>query len=841
MHKNSITYSLILCLFSLAYSMAQGEKNVIPLKNILAEISQQHDVKFSYIEDEIVVYAMATPDKKWSLEQKLDYLKKETQLHFNLIARKYYAIYNNQKLDKPLCGFLLDAQTEKGIENALIKIDQTAISVFTNHNGYFELPKISSAVIRVQHQSYQSLNINPKDLYVIDCPKFKLQSTAQILDEVVTQRYLTTGISKKNDGTIEVKPKKFGILPGLIEPDVLQTMQQVPGIVSIDETISNINVRGGTHDQNLFLWNGIRMFQTGHFFGLISAFNPSLAQTVSITKNGSSAFFGESVSSLVAISSRTNTIEETNSSFSTNLISAELYTKLKLSDKANLTLSARRSLTDFFKSPTYRNYSNRIFQNTVITDLTTNQIVDYKSNVNFYFYDITAQFQQKIGTKNELNIDVIAIENTLQFNQSTPQLNRNSTLEQENFGGTIRWKTQWNATHYTEFKGYFSSYNLNASNKTLESNQDLDQKNQILDTGFQLLNSKVISNKFTLNTGYQFNEIGVTNFDEINLPFFSRTITNVLLTHVGIAEGIFETENKKMFIKAGLRANYFDKFGFFLVEPRLQFNQALTSALRLEILAEQKSQSLSQIIDLQQDFLGVEKRRWTLANNSTIPIQKSNQVSLGLSFKKKHWLLTLDNFYKKITGITSSSQGFQNQFELEKTVGNYQVIGSEFLIQKSFNQFYTWLSYSYNDNLYDFDELPISSFPNNYNITHAISWAGIYEWKKLKLALGTKWHTGRPITTPASFTVTTANPDIVYNSPNNTTLEDYFQVNFSASKDWKLKDKMTLQTSLSLLNLLNTKNSLNRFYRVNTADNTVESIDTYSLEMTPNFNVKLNF
>ena len=156
-------------------------------------------------------------------------------------------------------------------------------------------------------------------------------------------------------------------------------------------------------------------------------------------------------------------------------------------------------------------------------------------------------------------------------------------------------------------------------------------------------------------------------------------------------------------------------------------------------------------------------------------------------------------------------------------------------------RFYTWLSYSYNDNQYHFDELLNTSFPNNYDITHAISWAGIYEWQKLKLALGTKWHTGRPITTPTAFTVTTTNPDIVYNSPNNSKLKDYFQVNFSASKDWKLKEKITLQTSISILNLLNTQNSLNRFYRVNTADNSVESVDTYSLEMTPNFNVKLSF
>ena len=840
MFQNRAVFLFIFLFFSIL-SFAQNDKNAIPLKNILNLITSQHNVRFNYIEDEVVVYAIVSPNKKWSLEQKIKYLEKQTNLQFKLIGQKYYSIYNDKKLDKPLCGFLLDYDTGKPIENALLSIEGTTDTAFTDADGHFKLPKVSSNSIKIEHPSYNSITLNPKELYVVDCPKLKLQSIIQSLDEVITQRYIATGIIKKNDGTIQIKPKKFGILPGLIEPDVLQTMQQVPGIISVDETISNINVRGGTHDQNLFLWNGMRIFQTGHFFGLISAFNPSLSQEIAISKNGSSAFFGESVSSLVTISSRSNTIEETHSSLSSNLISAEFFSKIKVSDKANVTVAGRRSLTDFFSSPTYKNYSNRIFQNTVITDLNDNQIINYNNDVDFYFYDVSLQYQQKIGTKNELNIDFLVIENSLDFNQTVSNLIENSKLTQENFGSTFRWKTNWNKNNFTEITAYLSQYDLQSNNKSIENDQILLQRNKVLDYSLKIKNSNKLSSSFTLNSGYQFNETGVTNFDDINLPIFSRTITNVLLTHAGIVEGIYEPESKKTLINAGLRVNYFDKFNEFVLEPRLQFNQSLTSSIRLEILAEQKSQTLSQIIDLQQDFLGVEKRRWTLANNSTIPIQKSNQFSIGFNFKKNNWLITLDNFYKKITGITTSSQGFQNQFELEKSVGNYQVFGTEFLIQKTFNHFYSWLSYSFNDNKYDFDQLNNAVFPNNFEVTHAISWAGIYEWKQVKFALGTKWHTGRPITTPIAFTVTETEPNILYNSPNNSKLEDYFQVNFSASKKWNLNDTMKLETAVSVLNLLNTKNSINRFYRVNSANNSVESVDTFSLEMTPNFNIKLNF
>ena len=841
MLRNKLFCSLFILLFSLVPIMAQEERIVLPLKNILTIMGRQHNVKFSYLEDEIVVFAVVEPDKNWSLEQKIDYLNKKTLLQFKQISTKYYTIFNDKSLDKPLCGFLIDADTGKGIENAVLKIEKKAISVFSNESGYFELPKVSADMIQVQHQSYKSLSINPADLYVADCPKFRLLPISQSLDEVVAQRYLATGMSKNNDGSIVVKPKKFGLLPGLTEPDVLQTMQQIPGIISMDETISNISVRGGTHDQNLFLWNGIRMFQTGHFFGLISAFNSSLAQTISITKNGSSAFFGESVSSLVAISSFTKTVEKTSASISSNMISSEFYTKLKVSEKANLTFSGRRSLTDLLPSPTYKNYSNRVFQNTLITNLSNNEIVDYRSDVDFYFYDITAQFQQKIGSKHELKLDFIAIQNSLQFNQSFEDLNKRSNLKQENFGSSIQWESIWNQHHLTEFEAYISNYSLNSANETLENNQVLNQKNKVLDIGFRIKNANVISKTITLNTGYQLNEIGVTNFDKINTPLFSRTITNVLITHVGIIEGAFESENKETSLKTGIRANYFDKFNMIILEPRLQYNQTLNSNLRLEILGEQKNQTLSQIIDLQGDFLGIEKRRWTVADNDSIPIQKSMQLSMGFTFSKNKWLLTWDNFYKKVNGITSSSQDFLNQFELVKSTGNYIVFGSEFLIQKSFGRFYTWLSYSFNDNKYKFTSLNSSLFPNNFEVTHAISWAGIYEWRKLKVALGSKWHTGRPITTPISFTVTEINPNIVYNSPNNSRLQDYFQVNFSASKEWTLSSKTHLQTAVSLLNLLNTKNSLNRSYRANNNNFTVESVDTFSLEMTPNISVKVLF
>lgn len=844
MWKNSCNFLFIVYFLFQTFASAQIEKEAIPLKQILEQISLQHEVKFNYIEDEIVVFTIIPPSKEWKLQAKIAHIKKETKLKFSVIDHKYYTIFNDHKVDKPLCGFLIDLETNMPIENASVQITETNTITSTNENGYFELPIVSPNPIEFKHQSYLSKIIEVKELYVGNCPSIYLIPFSQELTEVVTQHFLTTGISKKKDGSIEIKPKKFGILPGLIEPDVLQTLQQIPGIYSVDETISNLNVRGGTHDQNLFLWNGIRMFQTGHFFGLISAFNPSLAHTISVTKNGSSAFFGESVSSLITISSHSKSIEENKSSISTNLISAEFYSKFKVSPKANIEISGRRSLTDFYASETYKNYRNRIFQNTIVTDLGTNSVNPIESIENFYFYDMSLQYQQKIGTKHELSIDAITIRNNLNIDQSKNTIQKNSTLSQQNIGGNINWKTIWNSKNTSQINISGSYYNLDAINESIQNSQIFKQRNAVLDFGIQLKNSYKISEILGLNLGYQFDEIGVTNYDNINTPSFSRNIKKVSLSHVGIAELQYLSRNSKSLLNFGSRWNYYERFKQLIVEPRIQLHQELSNLISFEILGEQKSQTLSQIIDLQQDFLGIEKRRWTLANETTIPIQKSNQLSVGFTFKNNKWLVTWDNFYKKIKGITSNSQGFQNQFEFSKEIGDYEILGSEILVQRNFKKWNTWLSYSYNDNKYTFGNLNVIDFSNNFELSHVVSTAVIYDWKQFKIALGGKWHSGKPTTNPVNNTINLenpSNPKINYETPNSSHLPDYFQLNFSASKDWKISSKINLQTSVSVMNVLNKSNVIQRYFRINETQNGIESVNTFSLQRTPNLNVKLSF
>ncbi|MBY0487057.1 MAG: TonB-dependent receptor [Flavobacteriaceae bacterium] len=701
----------------------------------------------------------------------MDYITEKTKLEFKIVTATYISVSNNKKLDKPLCGYIFDSENNQPISFATIHIKGTSISTMSNEKGYFELKQEASNEIEISHINYEKTVLEPLDLYQEKCPTIKLKIVHYQLDEVQTEVYLTKGISKKTNGTFEIKPKKFGLLPGLTEPDVFQTMQQLPGITSVDETVSNINVRGGTHDQNLFLWNGIRLFQTGHFYGLISVLNPNLAQKISISKNGSSAFFSESISSVIDISTISK-LKDTTSSFGVNMINFDFNTTLTTSKNSSLQLSARRSLTDVVSSPTYRSYYNRIFQNTMATNLSGNQDVKYSSDVSFYFYDATATFNQKIKEKTNVALSLITISNQLDVDQNKTENNttiyRDNSLKQRSIAGSFSVDTKWNKTNSSKIIAYGSFYKVNSESQSLEGTQISNQENKVLDTNILIRNSHVLNENFTFNNGYQFNEIGIQNFDTVNSPQFSRTLKDVLHNHAIIGELNYEPEKRNFYASFGIRQNYFSQFNRFITEPRLQFNYHISNTFQLELLAEAKNQTSSQIIDLQKDFLGIEKRRWMLSNNQDFPIIKSNQASLGFTFKKKNWLITLDNFYKNATGITSQSQNFQNQLEFVKTNGNYTIWGSEILIQKQFNRFISWATYTYTNNNYSFEDYNPSKFSNNFENKHQVNFGLIYDYKNLKIALGGHWFTGKPTTLPLNNTI--SNGAIVFESPNSSRL-----------------------------------------------------------------------
>jgi len=151
-----------------------------------------------------------------------------------------------------------------------------------------------------------------------------------MLQTVLVRSYLTQGIEKSGDGTYKISPVKLGILPGLTEPDVLESIQQLPGVLSPNETATNFFVRGGAADQNRLIWDGINIYHKGHLFGMISPLNPNATSEIKFINKGANARYGERLSSVIDISSRTAITSETKAEIGFNGISGDGLLELSL-------------------------------------------------------------------------------------------------------------------------------------------------------------------------------------------------------------------------------------------------------------------------------------------------------------------------------------------------------------------------------------------------------------------------------------------------------------------------------------------------------------------------------
>src|SRR5690606_20724042 len=303
-----------------------------------------------------------------SLENVLTYLRENTPLLYNRINERYITITSKEN-DGSLCGRIIDFETQLPLEGATIVSENNSFNTISNVEGFFYIPAHHKKVsFTVSFVGYKSIKANTSNLST-DCSALLLVPSVSELETVIVQNIFTKGIDKNLDGSITISTENFGLLPGKVEGEVLQITQALPGGESVDETISNINIRGGTHDENLLLWDDIKMYQCGYFFGLISAVNPDITKNVIIYKNGTNIRYGEGVSGVIDMRSKNKISSETEAGIGFNLVNGNGFLDIPVSEKLGIQVAARKSINHLWESPIYKNYTKRIFQDSEISNI----------------------------------------------------------------------------------------------------------------------------------------------------------------------------------------------------------------------------------------------------------------------------------------------------------------------------------------------------------------------------------------------------------------------------------------------------------------------------------------
>lgn len=821
--------------FLFAVSTKVLAQRVQPLREVLLVAEKKFNVSFTYADELVEEVKVNPPTKKSSLDGTLDTLKKQTGYLFQRIGSRYIVI--TKPLEKPrsiLCATVLSSETGEPVAGATVQAGNEF--VITNGAGYFQLP-MQEITIHIRSLGFDPLILSAKD-FATDCTPIFMKVSYTNLEEVTINDVIATGMEEKVDGSISIKPELVGILPGLPQPDALQALQYLPSVKSVAEAAADINIRGGTNDQNLVLLDGIKVYQTGHFFGLISGLNPHILSKVNLTRNGTSAYYGEGTSGTISMQTKEELSTKISGGGGVNLLYADGYLNVPIAQKASIQLAARGSLPSAWQTPTYKQYFNRAFSNSEVNE--SNPAV---RNQDFYFFDTNVKFIFDATQRDKIRATFFNVSNRLEYEEIAQGISgteqKQSSLEQQSLGASVNYSRLWNDKLKTTMEGYISGYSLDAINNNIPIDQQLTQGNEVLETGIRLSALIQVKTNFYLQTGYQFIETGITNSDRVNNPEFSRTIKEVNRTNSLFVEGNYSWNEERTQFRMGIRGSNFSKLNTTTFEPRIVFNQKLANDFSARILGEIKTQTSVQAIDLQSDFLGVEKRRWLMSNGGDVPMLKSRQVSAGVSFDKEGLLVSVDAFYKKVNGILTSSQGFQNQFQYVRATGAYDIIGLDVLMKQKLNVLDLWLGYSFSESLYEFTELIPPAFPNNLDIRHSLNGGVSARIYQFELSAGANWHTGRPTTNPVSGNEITAG-NINYESPNSSRLKDYFRIDLSARWYFYVGSRFRSQAGFSLWNVFNRENVLSQYYQINTT-NQAGAVQQLGLAFTPNVFIRAAF
>lgn len=675
--------------------------------------------------------------------------------------------------------------------------------------------------------------------YIIVSRSKSEQVVTNALSRVIVRSYIAKGIEKIEDGSYKLSPSRLGLLPGLTEPDVLESIQLLPGVLSPNETASSFFVRGGASDQNRILWDGINIYHKGHLFGMISPLNPYVASDIKFINKGSHSRYGERVSSITDISSSASITSKVKAELGINGLNADAILEVPIiAEKLSIQASVRRSYTDVVETPTFNQFADKVFESTKINQ-------NEEGENDFSFLDYNLRLNYNLNANNSFFASIINIDNTLDYFSSETDTNRNfnDILTINNIGYGVGWNHIWNSRLTQTTQAFFSDYKLNYNFITIEDDaqvSDFEKRNTIFDSGLSTEISYNASDDLNFDIGYQYTlkDVAYAFVNTTDLSFILDSEEQIVQTHS--TYGQVNYKNPKLFdVSLGVRGSYFKELDAFRFEPRILLFRTINEQFKLQASGEIKNQILSEIDETVFSDLSLENRVWRLANSEDFPIINSRHASFGFIYSNNGFSFDVDTYYKKIKNVSALSLGFLNPDNSGFNIGNKTVFGVDTFFKKRFNKFNTWLSYSFNRARSRFENLNDNkSFNSRTNVTHAISTALSYKVENFQVSLGWKWQTGRP------FTIAEQGADgLEFNDGVNTgELPVYHRLDLSSTYSFKMSKTNGLRgkIGLSVRNIYNRENLISREYRGNNSlDDPVELIERFAIGITPNFMFRL--
>jgi hypothetical protein len=199
-------------------------------------------------------------------------------------------------------GYIIDASTGEPLAGAALRYHDSNRGAISNKYGFFALTsrKDSLRTIEVSYVGYVTRSVDfPFNRDSVT--QLALQPETALLQEIAIEAESTGDYMYKAGKAVfnAEKIRRLSTFGG--EPDVLKTLQILPGVQSGNEGTTNISVSGGSFDQNLILLDEAPVYNPSHALSFFSVFNVDALQSVDFYKGGIPVQYGGRLSSVVDI------------------------------------------------------------------------------------------------------------------------------------------------------------------------------------------------------------------------------------------------------------------------------------------------------------------------------------------------------------------------------------------------------------------------------------------------------------------------------------------------------------------------------------------------------------
>lgn len=735
-------------------------------------------------------------------------------------------------------GKIIDTRTKKAIKRIPITVLPFNKVVNADNQGafLFNMP-VGTYSLEFDYYPFDkktvSLHVTSDTTLVIS---LNSPFTSQYLDEV---EVISSRPATEIPASLEqIDGRQLKTLPAIIgERDILKTFGLTAGVTSSSEGAADMQVRGGLHGQNLYLLDGIPLYSTEHFFGMVSVYNPAIIKSAKLYKSDFPAEYGGKISSVINVLTEDANLKKFKGEAEIGMLTSKLALNIPLvNDKLALSVAGRIS-----------NYS--------LIDLVS-PLLPESAGTRFavHFGDINANLVWKLSNTDKLkltflsNTDGIEVQNSYNNQKNTFWTKNN----QQNLG--LNWYKTISEKADNHLLAYVDNYGYDTGNSVQNISGNQNQIGQVL-TGINSMGwvekyNYHLSDKLNLNAGASFKSYG---FSPIQVNVNDSTVNAVKPSdQVRLNEGVVFAEGNYLLAKqqqltVGLRLSAIgnkDKT-FTNLEPRIGYHGIFAKDYSISASIGRMTQPIHRVAN---SGLGFPFEMF-YPSSSILSPESSWNFSLGgakdFSWNNKKLSVKVDAWYKTMENIVEFQDGYDINYVTNYamqanttlttdkflTQGNGKAYGIDFSANYYTKNLKLSADYTLMRAICQFDQLNFgrpfdapTDIRNSLSLTSEIklsdSWSFVATWI---------YNSGKPITVPDYiFAVPTTQPhfydywDIhfqgVVTERNNYRTKPYHRLDVSFNHNYKTRKRhLDASISIGVYNLYNRANPF--IYYIDTTEN----------------------